>query len=396
VSIFISYRRDGSEQVAQEIYRRLCTEYNIFLDKESLRSGLFPRQIINEIQSCSDFIFLVTDTVFDRCGEANDWIVREGGEALGGHKNIIPIFIGCDRFPGNAPDSLKELPDYNGIVWDGSDAVLEKIKYFLRSNKRLGLFALSDGADIRLDADSKQRLKELYIRFCSKGERLPVEVRLTVSDRHGVSELIKKVYAEHKNVQLSQANADMQQKKREQWWLRSLEAAIETLLLDTQLDGLAPQVWTRFDSRYPDGDDRYAIDENGIIRACWTYMLWVDLIEELLKMLVFDRLEYYNRAPLCKIDCFLRKKGKDILYFRALINPYDVNDKDQRLSAACMDTACANIYDISPKDQVERVYPEFYFMLGRLKTGDLPAFSYAELQEYPEIIDLSRYNMGWS
>lgn len=74
MSVFISYRRDGGKPVAESIYQSLCDEYNIFLDTESLKNGYFDSAIIERIENCSDFIVIITETVFDRCTEPNDWI----------------------------------------------------------------------------------------------------------------------------------------------------------------------------------------------------------------------------------------------------------------------------------------------------------------------------------
>ena len=67
MSIFISYRREGGKHIADDIYSILCKEYDIFLDTESLKNGYFDTAIIEEIKKCSDFIVLITETVFNRC-----------------------------------------------------------------------------------------------------------------------------------------------------------------------------------------------------------------------------------------------------------------------------------------------------------------------------------------
>ena len=77
MSIFISYRRDGGMPVAESIYQSLCDEYDVFLDIESLQNGYFDSAITERIENCSDFIVIITETIFDRCTEPNDWIFHE-------------------------------------------------------------------------------------------------------------------------------------------------------------------------------------------------------------------------------------------------------------------------------------------------------------------------------
>ena len=115
MSVFISYRRDGGKPVAESIYQSLCDEYNIFLDTEFLKNGYFYSAIIERIENCSDFIVIITETVFDRCTEPNDWIFHEAQIALRENKIIIPIFVGIQKFPSNVPEPLKEICRHNGI-----------------------------------------------------------------------------------------------------------------------------------------------------------------------------------------------------------------------------------------------------------------------------------------
>ena len=77
MSIFISYRRDGGMPVAESIYQSLCDEDDVFLDIESLQNGYFDSAITERIENCSDFIVIITETIFDRCTEPNDWIFHE-------------------------------------------------------------------------------------------------------------------------------------------------------------------------------------------------------------------------------------------------------------------------------------------------------------------------------
>ena len=59
--VFISYRRSDGAVNAQLVARVLREQrYSIFLDKLSLRSGNFPKQIKNNVINCTDFIMIIT------------------------------------------------------------------------------------------------------------------------------------------------------------------------------------------------------------------------------------------------------------------------------------------------------------------------------------------------
>ena len=101
MSVFISYRRDGGQSVAKKIYDFLSNEYDVFLDTESLNSGYFDTAIISKIESCTDFIVIVTESTFNRCSEPNDWIFHEAQIALRENKIIIPVFIDIKNLSQN-------------------------------------------------------------------------------------------------------------------------------------------------------------------------------------------------------------------------------------------------------------------------------------------------------
>ena len=108
-SVFISYRRKGGSYISGSIYRALKDEYDIFLDRESLKSGRYDIAIKNKIAECTDFILIVTKNTFDRCDEPEDWITNEVRDAIHAEKNIIPVFVGIKDFPDNVPDYLKRI-----------------------------------------------------------------------------------------------------------------------------------------------------------------------------------------------------------------------------------------------------------------------------------------------
>lgn len=128
--IFISYRREGGDTLAQLIYDRL-TElgYRVFLDIESLRSGKFNTKLFSVIDECKDVIVILPPHALDRCSNPEDWILMEVSHAIQGRKNIIPVIMKGFEWPDTLPSSISELSDYNGVSdsKDYFDAVIDKL-----------------------------------------------------------------------------------------------------------------------------------------------------------------------------------------------------------------------------------------------------------------------------
>lgn len=138
IQIFISYRRDGGEALAQLLYERLTEDgYKVFLDVESLRSGMFNTAIFDKIDKCTDFLLILPPHGLDRCKAQNDWVRLEIEHAIKEGKNIVPIRMRNFEFPDELPDSLSGLPFYEGIRADFElfDGVMKKLKEKLLKSK---------------------------------------------------------------------------------------------------------------------------------------------------------------------------------------------------------------------------------------------------------------------
>ncbi|MCR4660992.1 MAG: toll/interleukin-1 receptor domain-containing protein [Clostridia bacterium] len=139
MGIFISYRRDGAESLAQLLYVRLTNDgYDVFLDVESLRSGLFNKALYNQIDKCDDFLLILPPNGLDRCVNKEDWVRLEIERAIQKKKNIIPVLMRNFTFPEVLPKSMSKLPYYNGIKaeLDYFDAVLKKLEDLLISKSK--------------------------------------------------------------------------------------------------------------------------------------------------------------------------------------------------------------------------------------------------------------------
>lgn len=129
--IFISYRRDGGLEMADSIYQRLINAgYSVFLDLEQLNSGKFNTKLISVIEQCRDFIIVLPLHALERCNEEDDWVRQEIECALANKKNIIPIMLRGFEWPAkdSLPESLRDLPNYNGISASDHNIFVESIE----------------------------------------------------------------------------------------------------------------------------------------------------------------------------------------------------------------------------------------------------------------------------
>lgn len=138
--IFISYRRDGGDTLAQLIYDRLTDRgYRVFLDIESLRSGKFNEKLFSVISECKDVIVILPPGALERCRNEGDWLFLEVSHALKERKNIIPVMMKGFEWPDEIPEGLEELQNFNGIQdsKDYFDAVIDKMTMLLHSRAAL-------------------------------------------------------------------------------------------------------------------------------------------------------------------------------------------------------------------------------------------------------------------
>lgn len=136
--IFISYRRDGGEMLAHILYERLKESgYAAFQDVESLRSGDFNTALYDVIESCQDFLLILSPGALDRCSNSNDWVRNEIVYALQNNKNIIPIMMRGFEWPEVLPEDLEPLRYKNGLTASTEyfDQFLKKLADFLVSQK---------------------------------------------------------------------------------------------------------------------------------------------------------------------------------------------------------------------------------------------------------------------
>ena len=89
--IFISYRREGGEIMAQLLYDKLIARgYTVFYDMESLKGGRFDSKLLEEIEKAEDFVLILPPHGLDRCISEGDWVHREIKRAIDCKKTLFP------------------------------------------------------------------------------------------------------------------------------------------------------------------------------------------------------------------------------------------------------------------------------------------------------------------
>jgi hypothetical protein len=132
-SVFISYRRQLSWQLARLVYDNLERHrFDTFMDVENLDSGEFPTRILSQIEAREHFIVLLQPGSLDHIGEDGDWLRREIAHALARGRNVVPVTADgfeLGRDP-TLPSDVAKLTEFNAVAIrpDYFDAAMEKLR----------------------------------------------------------------------------------------------------------------------------------------------------------------------------------------------------------------------------------------------------------------------------
>ena len=138
--IFISYRRDGGEDLARLLEYKLTERgFKVFFDVESLRSGAFNEALFTRIAECTDVLVVLPPHALDRCVDPDDWVRLEIARAIKLEKNVIPIMMRNFTFPDTLSEDIDCLRYMNGISASNEyfDATIEKLVSKLLHSKPL-------------------------------------------------------------------------------------------------------------------------------------------------------------------------------------------------------------------------------------------------------------------
>ena len=127
--IFISYRRKDGFYPAYLLYKELIGQnFTVFFDLKSLRTGAFPDIIRQNIEDCTDFILIVSDSTFSqRIFQADDWVHRELALALRLNKNVVPVFVN-GTIPDDLPEDIARIKNRQGLQQIDPNLISENYK----------------------------------------------------------------------------------------------------------------------------------------------------------------------------------------------------------------------------------------------------------------------------
>ncbi|HUT35524.1 MAG TPA: toll/interleukin-1 receptor domain-containing protein [Planctomycetota bacterium] len=131
--IFISYRRDDSQEVTDRIFRRLCRQFgkdSFFKDMQAIPLGRDFRQVVRQAigQSAAVLVVIGRDwlTIRDAQGRqrltlGNDFVRAEIGAALSLGVPVIPLLVGGAEMPApdDLPGDIRDLAFRNAAVVRG-------------------------------------------------------------------------------------------------------------------------------------------------------------------------------------------------------------------------------------------------------------------------------------
>lgn len=367
MSIFISYRREGGLEVAKYLYENLIEDYNVFFDNASLRSGPFEPEIISNVKKCDDFLLIITEDTFDRCVNPGDWITKECMTALQNNKNIIPVFVNCTHCPKKLFEfsDLVKIDGFNGIKWAFSTDTIDKIKSFLKGNKRYKLFIANIDNRITLSESSKEQLKLLYVNFI-RNNRRTVEVQLIMDNIDEIAELAMKNFLD------AGYKEDSARHLGKQYVLRKfrnysdiLGKAIEHMLSDEMMYSVGAKKENIYLKTFG-VDNCYIEDDNGLDIWLYTVFVWFEIIDEMLKELILDRYDHYGnlRKSYVGVDFILRTRfGEQLWSFLSFI---EITDNNKKFLDAINNYIQADYFDMSSDVMIYSAYPDLFTNIGRM------------------------------
>jgi hypothetical protein len=135
--VFIGYRRDDGASTARLIRSELRQRrFRVFLDVDDLRPGLFDDALLEHIEKCPNFILVLTPGSLDRCGDSDDWLRREIGQAIETGRNIVPIMMPGFQFPKEdaLPQEIRAIRRHQCLVYSNEffDAMINKLVGYLK------------------------------------------------------------------------------------------------------------------------------------------------------------------------------------------------------------------------------------------------------------------------
>ncbi|MFZ0707032.1 MAG: toll/interleukin-1 receptor domain-containing protein [Candidatus Korobacteraceae bacterium] len=169
-AIFISYRREDSEDSARALYESLIREFGkerLFMDVEAIALGSdFRTAVEHSLDDCGVFLVVIGPTWLDvkatgdpqgqrRLDNPSDYVRQEVATALkrGPGLPVIPVLVHGAGMPvaANLPDDLKDLAYRNALAlshldWDGN---LQKLVAAIRPHVNDGKAAPQSSSEVQ-------------------------------------------------------------------------------------------------------------------------------------------------------------------------------------------------------------------------------------------------------
>ena len=84
--------------------------YNVFLDYDELKDGVFDKRIMDAIEQAPIFVFMLSAHSLDRCVNDEDWVRKEIEFAVSKKRHFVPVNPNkeFDGFPDNVPEQVKQ------------------------------------------------------------------------------------------------------------------------------------------------------------------------------------------------------------------------------------------------------------------------------------------------
>ncbi len=134
--IYICYDRTTGKELAKPVYEALAKRgYSVFVDVLPEQEGEYGEQNNEIIKNCTDFIFIMTNGVLDKCIYSDNYVRKEIVRAIEMNRNIIPIQHKSFVEPTDMPKKIADIMKYQRIFTEKMTfgSMIDKLCLYLQS-----------------------------------------------------------------------------------------------------------------------------------------------------------------------------------------------------------------------------------------------------------------------
>ncbi len=114
--IYICYDRISGKELAKSVYEALAKRgYSVYVDVQPEQDGNYSEQNNEIISNCTDFVFIMTKGVLDRCIYSDNYVRKEIIKAFEMNRNIIPVQHTEFKEPADMPKKIADILRYQRI-----------------------------------------------------------------------------------------------------------------------------------------------------------------------------------------------------------------------------------------------------------------------------------------